>query len=232
MVPLHNTKKWKNFLNLCHHKDDFGLAAEWHFSATSHGKGACDGLGGTIKWAVRASLQRPYNDQLMMPRQLSDWASVNVPAAHFGYCSNEDYKSEQRILDQRFHQSRIISGTIESCTCCTCLKQHCGSQILLSFRCFQERESHAGRGRSPTWNNRWLCHHFAWWKLVVSMCARSHSGSEANISPPSWSLKLVQIPTFLRYPHCTNRKHFNPSRSKNENWSFIHINEKRYYLCI
>ena len=105
-------KNRKNFLNLCHHKDDFGVAAEWHFSATSHGKGACDGLGGTVKrLAARASLQRPYNDQLMTPRQLFDWASVNVPAAHFGYCSNEDYKSEQRILDPRFQQSRTIPGT-------------------------------------------------------------------------------------------------------------------------
>jgi len=49
MVLLHNTKTEKNFLNLCHHKDDFEVAAEWHFSATLHGKGACDGLGGTVK---------------------------------------------------------------------------------------------------------------------------------------------------------------------------------------
>ena len=62
-------KNRKNFVNLCHHKDDFGISTEWHFSATSHGKGACDGLGGTVKrLAARASLQRPYNDQIMTPR--------------------------------------------------------------------------------------------------------------------------------------------------------------------
>ena len=33
-----NTKNRKNFINLCHHEDDFGVPAEWHFSATSHGK--------------------------------------------------------------------------------------------------------------------------------------------------------------------------------------------------
>ena len=42
-------KNRKNFLDLCLHRDDFGISAEWHFSATSHGKGACDGLGGTVK---------------------------------------------------------------------------------------------------------------------------------------------------------------------------------------
>ena len=51
-------KNRKNFLNLCHHKADLGVEAEWHFFATSHGKGPCDGLGGTVKrLAARASLQ-------------------------------------------------------------------------------------------------------------------------------------------------------------------------------
>ena len=105
-------KNRKNFLNLCHHRNDFGIPAEWHFSATSHGKGACDGLGGTVKrLAARASLQRPYNDQIMTPRQLFDWASTNVPAVHFGYCSMEDYEREQHNLEQRFQQSRTIPGT-------------------------------------------------------------------------------------------------------------------------
>jgi len=57
MVQLHSIKIQKN-LNLCHHKSDFGMDAEWHFFATSHGKGPCDGLGGTIKrLAARASLR-------------------------------------------------------------------------------------------------------------------------------------------------------------------------------
>ena len=97
---------------MCHHQDDFGVKAEWHFSATSHGKGACDGLGGTVKrLAARASLQRPYNDQLMTPRQLFDWACNNIPAAYFGYCSNEDYVREQSSLEHRFQLSRTIPGT-------------------------------------------------------------------------------------------------------------------------
>ena len=42
-------KNRKNFINLCHHEEDFGISAEWHFSATAHGKGTCDGLGGAVK---------------------------------------------------------------------------------------------------------------------------------------------------------------------------------------
>ena len=59
-------KNRKNFSNLCHHELDFGIKAKWHFSATSHGKGACNGLGGTVKrLAARASLQRPYQEQIV-----------------------------------------------------------------------------------------------------------------------------------------------------------------------
>ena len=77
-------KNRKNFINLCHHEADFGVPAEWHFSATSHGKGACDGVGGTVKrLAARASLQRPYDQQIMTPRQLFDWSAENVPATFF-----------------------------------------------------------------------------------------------------------------------------------------------------
>ena len=41
-------KNCKNFLNLCYHEEDFGIKAEWHFFATSHGKSPCDGIGGTV----------------------------------------------------------------------------------------------------------------------------------------------------------------------------------------
>ena len=62
-------KNRKNFINLCLHEDDFGISAEWHFYATSHGKGAFDGVGGSVKrLAARGSLQKPYNDKVMTPR--------------------------------------------------------------------------------------------------------------------------------------------------------------------
>lgn len=105
-------KNRKNFINLCHHKEDFKILAEWHFSATAHGKSACDGIGGTVKrLAARASLQKPYNNQIMTPRQLFDWASANITTTHFDYCSSDDYKMQQMSLEQRFLKARTIPGT-------------------------------------------------------------------------------------------------------------------------
>ena len=61
-----STKIDKNLVNLCYHKEDFRVQPEWHFYATSHGKGPCDGIGDTVKrLAARASLQKAYHSQIM-----------------------------------------------------------------------------------------------------------------------------------------------------------------------
>jgi hypothetical protein len=53
-----NYKIRYNLHNMCHHNEDHGLDAQWHFFATSHGKGACDGIGGTVKRLItKSSLQ-------------------------------------------------------------------------------------------------------------------------------------------------------------------------------
>lgn len=36
------------------HDEDFDMAAEWHFFATSHGKNACDEVGATIEQILSA----------------------------------------------------------------------------------------------------------------------------------------------------------------------------------
>ena len=47
MVLHHIIRIIKTYLY--NHKADFGIDAEWHFLVTSHGKGPCDGLYGTVK---------------------------------------------------------------------------------------------------------------------------------------------------------------------------------------
>ena len=42
-------KDYKNFMNLCLHKQDFGLDTEWIFFATSHSKSPRDGIDGSVK---------------------------------------------------------------------------------------------------------------------------------------------------------------------------------------
>ena len=93
------------------HQADFGISAQWHFSATSHGKGACDSLGGIVKrLAARASLQRPTEDQILTLFQLYEWASQTIPSITFAYCTTEEYQREKAHLEIRFQNSRTIPG--------------------------------------------------------------------------------------------------------------------------
>jgi hypothetical protein len=98
--PLKKTFTWwvcspikknrKKLLNVTCHNEDFGAPAEWHFLATSHGKSACDGVGGTLK-----SLQRPYNDQIITPRQLYEWAQSSICNLNFYFVTGNEYKEEE-----------------------------------------------------------------------------------------------------------------------------------------
>lgn len=105
-------KNKKNFLNLCFHEEDFKVGGEWHFFATAHGKGPCDGVGGSIKrLAARASLQRPYEKQIQTPLQLFEWAIENIANVEFAYSTQEDYVESECFLKNRFDQALSIKGT-------------------------------------------------------------------------------------------------------------------------
>lgn len=107
-------KNHKNLSNLCYHQSDYGLAAEWHFFATSHGKSPCDGLGGTTKRLVaRASLQATLEDQILNPHQMFEWADQNIHGIKFIFVSNDDVQSnaDKYKLVKRFSSSKTISGT-------------------------------------------------------------------------------------------------------------------------
>lgn len=105
-------KNKKNFLNLCLHLKDFNIEAEWHFSATAHGKGPCDGVGGSVKrLAARASLQRPYHNQIQTAEDLFQWAVDNITKVDFTFSTQEDYAASEIFLKSRFEEALTIKGT-------------------------------------------------------------------------------------------------------------------------
>ena len=72
-------KNKNNISFISHHEDDFGLAAEWNFFATSYGKSTYDGIGGTVKRPVtKASFQRPYNDQILTSDAIINFCNENI----------------------------------------------------------------------------------------------------------------------------------------------------------
>jgi hypothetical protein len=105
-------KIFKNFSNLCYHEHDFGVKAEWHFFATSHGKSACDGVGGTVKReAAKKSLQATTNGHILTPMDQYTWATHSLTGIDFLYCTMEEVQLHARQLKDRFEQARTVSGT-------------------------------------------------------------------------------------------------------------------------
>ena len=97
---------------MCHHEKDFGIPAEWHFFATSHGKLAADGIAGTVKrMATKASLKRPYQDQILTPNQLCQFALQEIKGIHFSHATLQEHKDEADFLAERFNYSRTVPGT-------------------------------------------------------------------------------------------------------------------------
>lgn len=103
-------KNKNNFINLCHHENDFGVKAEWHFHATSHGKSACDGVGGILKrGAYRFSLAN--KDTIQTPMELYEWSKSWKTEIETAYCSSDEYLRTKTNLQDRYQTAATIQGT-------------------------------------------------------------------------------------------------------------------------
>lgn len=106
-------KNKKNFMNLCHHYEDFNLHAEWHFFATAHGKGPSDGLGGTLKREARKASLR--GDKISTAEELYEWADAwskqKEHSIKFCYITAAEIEDHHRILETRFSNIKTIDGT-------------------------------------------------------------------------------------------------------------------------
>lgn len=107
-------KNFKNFVNIYYHKEDFKIAAEWHYFATAHGKGPCDGIGGTLKRiASRVSLQRQIDNQITTALELYEWASEpnNLPNIKVKFSPEQCYFDAKETLHLRYETAKSIPGT-------------------------------------------------------------------------------------------------------------------------
>ncbi|KAF4530231.1 hypothetical protein B566_EDAN018372 [Ephemera danica] len=101
-----------NYLNLTYHAEEFGVPAEWHHFGTSHGRGVCDAVGGSVKREVmRASLQRIHDGHITSPQALYDFVRQHMPKIKFDFVSIAEFKDEELILNKRYKNAKTIRGT-------------------------------------------------------------------------------------------------------------------------
>lgn len=104
-------KNYKNVLKIYYHNSNFGIEADWHYFPTAHGKGACDGVGGSVKrTAAKASLQLPPEKQILTAVSLYDWliSDGNFKNVEFRFSPVTDYNKNLRSLNSRYNnKSRV-----------------------------------------------------------------------------------------------------------------------------
>ena len=89
-----------------------GLEGEWNFFVKSHGKSACDGIGGTVKRLLtKASLQHPYTNPILTSEAIMDFCIKSIPGIHFFNVTPEDIAKHELELQGRFQVAKTVKGT-------------------------------------------------------------------------------------------------------------------------
>ncbi|XP_033224957.1 uncharacterized protein LOC117177938 [Belonocnema kinseyi] len=91
---------------------DFGIPAKWHFYATAHGKGPCDGNSGNLKrFSALESFQASSRDQILTAVAHCQWAKNNFPKTAFFFSSKENHVTTAAELKLRFASANTIPGS-------------------------------------------------------------------------------------------------------------------------
>lgn len=101
--------------NLVHHKEDFNVQAEWHYSATAHGKSSYDGIGATFKReAYKASLVAKPQDAILTPQVLFNWARKHFKNIKVFYFKKTDHERIRRKLNKRFEIAQSVPQILKN----------------------------------------------------------------------------------------------------------------------
>ena len=92
-----------------------GITVNWHFFATSHGKGAVDGIGGTVKRAVHSAIMtRQYHVQ--NAQQYAECAQAVTEATTVIYIPSKTIENNKSQLDQTWKDVAAVPA-IQSVHC-------------------------------------------------------------------------------------------------------------------
>ena len=101
--------------NLLNHEKDFGIKAEWHFSATAHGKSSYDGIGAIFKReARRFSLIAKPAEAILSHEKLYKWAKNHFENIDIYSFSESDHNKMRRKLNKRFQDAEPVKGILKN----------------------------------------------------------------------------------------------------------------------
>ena len=98
-------------MNLCRHEEEFGFPAVWNYFATSHGKGPCDGIGGTVKRLARDESLRRTKDPMNTFQAFTKFCLENFNKIKFFVLTSEHIESERPKMEDRYKFGDTVPGT-------------------------------------------------------------------------------------------------------------------------
>lgn len=95
--------------NLIHMKTDVGFSADWTFFATSHGKGAVDGVGATLKrTAWNAIKSRRFT--ISSAKEFYNFVSQSIAGVIVVYVPKTEVGESKQLLNERWNSICSVSG--------------------------------------------------------------------------------------------------------------------------
>ena len=105
-------KQWYLFSNLHTWEQNTQTNIIWNFFATSHGKGAVDGLGGTVKCSVWRFVKAGGNAPLDA-MSYSEIAHQRNPNISIFFISSEDIEKKSDEMTEHWHQILPVPNTVK-----------------------------------------------------------------------------------------------------------------------
>ena len=109
-------KNYKNVANLVLHGVDFGIGAEWHFTATAHGKSLCDAMSAIVKRQTRLESLK-IGKVIRNPVQMYNFCTNHWKDSDtlvFIFVTKEEIATELPALEKRYARANRIAG-IQQC---------------------------------------------------------------------------------------------------------------------
>ena len=99
-------------MNICRHNEDFNIkVVAWNFFATSHGKGACDGIGGTVKRLARLESLRREKDFINSFQKFHEFCATNIKNIVFYTITSQNLEQARPTMSARYEHGSTVPGT-------------------------------------------------------------------------------------------------------------------------
>lgn len=96
---------------MCHFEKRYAVLASWHYFECGHGKGPCDGVGGTTK----RNADNAVKQGKVLIQDATDfflWAKQHERGIQYDFVSEQEYESTKALVDKRNAEIKPLKGSM------------------------------------------------------------------------------------------------------------------------